>query len=221
MHNVVLMNVSKTIGHDDVLKNISATFESGKIYGIFGRNGSGKTMLFRAICGLIKITTGEIHFNDLKLHRDVSYAPNVGVIIETPSFWKEFSGFENLKMLASIQGKITDVEIIESLRRVGLDPQDKRPVKKYSLGMKQRLAIAQGIMENPDLIVFDEPTNALDEEAVQLLRQILIEEKERGAIVLIASHNKDDIRLLADVFMKMESGRLSEVTTYELSLIHI
>lgn len=215
MHNVVLMNVSKTIGHDDVLKNISATFESGKIYGIFGRNGSGKTMLFRAICGLIKITTGEIHFNDLKLHRDVSYAPNVGVIIETPSFWKEFSGFENLKMLASIQGKITDVEIIESLRRVGLDPQDKRPVKKYSLGMKQRLAIAQGIMENPDLIVFDEPTNALDEEAVQLLRQILIEEKERGAIVLIASHNKDDIRLLADVFMKMESGRLSEVTAYE------
>lgn len=215
MHNVVLMNVSKTIGHDDVLKNISATFESGKIYGIFGRNGSGKTMLFRVICGLIKITTGEIYFNDLKLHRDVSYAPNVGVIIETPSFWKEFSGFENLKMLASIQGKITDVEIIESLRRVGLDPQDKRPVKKYSLGMKQRLAIAQGIMENPDLIVFDEPTNALDEEAVQLLRQILIEEKERGAIVIIASHNKDDIRLLADVFMKMESGRLSEVMTYE------
>lgn len=215
MHNVVLTNVSKTIGHDDVLKNISATFESGKIYGIFGRNGSGKTMLFRAICGLIKITTGEIYFNDFKLHRDVSYAPNVGVIIETPSFWKQFSGFENLKMLAAIQGKITDVEIAESLRRVGLDPNDKRPVKKYSLGMKQRLAIAQGIMEKPDLIVFDEPTNALDEEAVKLLRQILIEEKARGAIVLIASHNKDDIRLLSDVFMKMESGRLSEVTTYE------
>ena len=215
MHNVVLTNVSKTIGHDDVLKNISATFESGNIYGIFGRNGSGKTMLFRAICGLIKITTGEIYFNDLKLHRDVSYAPNVGVIIETPSFWKQFSGFENLKMLAAIQGKITDVEIAESLRRVGLDPNDKRPVKKYSLGMKQRLAIAQGIMEKPDLIVFDEPTNALDEEAINLLRQILIEEKARGAIVLIASHNKDDIRLLSDVFMKMESGRLSEVTTYE------
>ena len=215
MHNVVLTNVSKTIGHDDVLKNISATFESGNIYGIFGRNGSGKTMLFRAICGLIKITTGEIYFNDLKLHRDVSYAPNVGVIIETPSFWKQFSGFENLKMLAAIQGKITDVEIAESLQRVGLDPNDKRPVKKYSLGMKQRLAIAQGIMEKPDLIVFDEPTNALDEEAVKLLRQILIEEKARGAIVLIASHNKDDIRLLSDVFMKMESGRLSEVTTYE------
>ena len=215
MHNVVLTNVSKTIGHDDVLKNISATFESGNIYGIFGRNGSGKTMLFRAICGLIKITTGEIYFNDLKLHRDVSYAPNVGVIIETPSFWKQFSGFENLKMLAAIQGKITDVEIAESLQRVGLDPNDKRPVKKYSLGMKQRLAIAQGIMEKPDLIVFDEPTNALDEEAINLLRQILIEEKARGAIVLIASHNKDDIRLLSDVFMKMESGRLSEVTTYE------
>ena len=215
MHNVVLTNVSKTIGHDDVLKNISATFESGKIYGIFGRNGSGKTMLFRAICGLIKITTGEIYFNDFKLHRDVSYAPNVGVIIETPSFWKQFSGFENLKMLAAIQGKITDVEIAESLQRVGLDPNDKRPVKKYSLGMKQRLAIAQGIMEKPDLIVFDEPTNALDEEAINLLRQILIEEKARGAIVLIASHNKDDIRLLSDVFMKMESGRLSEVTTYE------
>ncbi|WP_235069811.1 ATP-binding cassette domain-containing protein [Turicibacter sp. TJ11] len=215
MKKVILNNVSKKIGNDEVLKNISAEFESGKIYGIFGRNGSGKTMLFRAICGLIKITEGDICFDNIRLHQDVSYAPNVGVIIETPAFWKQFSGFENLKMLANIQRKITDVEIEESLRRVGLDPNDKRPVKKYSLGMKQRLAIAQGIMEKPDLIVFDEPTNALDEEAVNLLRQILIEEKERGATVLIASHNKDDIRLLSDVFMKMESGRLSEVMTYE------
>lgn len=168
-------------------------------------------MLFRAICGLIKPTNGSIFYNKLQLHKDISFPPNVGVIIETPSFWKEFSGAENLRMLASIRKMASEEDIKNAIERVGLSASDKRPVKKYSLGMRQRLAVAQGIMEKPDLIVFDEPTNGLDEKAIELVRNILIEEKKRGAIVLIASHNKDDIRLLSDQVFKMEKGALTEV----------
>ncbi|MBO0588368.1 MULTISPECIES: ABC transporter ATP-binding protein [unclassified Sporosarcina] len=210
MNKVFLDNVTKQIKNENVLTNVSIEFESGKIYGIFGRNGSGKTMLFRVICGLLKPTTGSVYYNNLRLHKDISFPPSVGVIIETPAFWNEFSGTENLRMLASIQKKASTKDIRDSLISVGLDPDDKRPVKKYSLGMRQRLAVAQGIMEKPDLIVFDEPTNALDEEAVELVRDILVREKERGAIVLIASHNKDDIRLLADVTYQMDSGKIKE-----------
>ena len=210
MNKVVLENVTKKINNENVLNNITIEFESGKIYGVFGRNGSGKTMLFRAICGLLKPTTGTVYYNNLRLHRDISFPPSVGVIIETPDFWNEFSGIENLRMLASIQNKASAEDIRDSLISVGLDPNDKRPVKKYSLGMRQRLAVAQGIMEKPELIVFDEPTNALDEEAVGLVRAILVREKERGAIVLIASHNKEDIRLLADVTYQMDSGKIKE-----------
>lgn len=210
MNKVVLDNVTKQINNEKVLTNVSIEFESGKIYGIFGRNGSGKTMLFRAICGLLKPTTGFVYYNNLRLHKDISFPPSVGVIIETPAFWNEFSGTENLRMLASIQKRASAKDIRDSLIKVGLDPDDKRPVKKYSLGMRQRLAVAQGIMEKPDLIVFDEPTNALDEEAVELVRDILIKEKERGAIVLIASHNKDDIRQLADVTYQMDGGKIKK-----------
>lgn len=210
MNKVVLDNVTKKINNEDVLKDISIEFESGKIYGVFGRNGSGKTMLFRAICGLLKPTTGTVYYNKLRLHKDISFPPSVGVIIETPDFWNEFSGVENLRMLASIQNKASAKDIHDSLISVGLDPDDKRPVKKYSLGMRQRLAVAQGIMEQPELIVFDEPTNGLDEEAVGLVRAILIRERERGAIILIASHNKDDIRLLADATYQMDGGKIKE-----------
>ena len=167
-------------------------------------------MLFRAICGFLKPTKEAVYYNNQRLHKDISFPPSVGVIIETPAFWNEFSGTENLKMLASIQKRASEEDIRDSLIRVGLDPNDKRPVKKYSLGMRQRLAVAQGIMEKPDLIVFDEPTNALDEEAIGLVRNILVTEKERGAIVLIASHNKDDIKQLADVTYQMDSGKIKE-----------
>lgn len=210
MNKIVLNNVTKQLNNENVLTNISIEFESRKIYGIFGRNGSGKTMLFRAICGLIKPTSGSIYYNNLQLHKEISFPPSIGVIIETPNFWNEFSGTENLKMLASIQKKASQKDISDSLIRVGLDPDDIRPVKKYSLGMRQRLAVAQGIMEKPDLIVFDEPTNALDDEGVELVRNILVTEKKRGAIVLIASHNKDDIRQLADVTYQMDSGTIKE-----------
>ncbi|GIM45716.1 putative ABC transporter ATP-binding protein YybJ [Collibacillus ludicampi] len=208
MNAVEVIHVSKKIGDKEILNNINMILEHGKIYGFFGRNGSGKTMLFRAVCGLIKPTSGEIKINGKTLHRDISFPESVGVLIESPGFWSHYTGFENLKVLASIKQQISAEDIKKSIERVGLDPEDQRTFKKYSLGMKQRLAIAQAIMEKPDLLVLDEPTNALDEEGVELVREILLEEKERGATILIASHNKDDIEILADEKFQIHEGKL-------------
>jgi ABC-2 type transport system ATP-binding protein len=199
-------NLSKNIGQNEILKNINLNLEKGTIYGFFGRNGSGKTMLFRALCGLIKPTSGTITINNKVLHRDISFPESIGVIIEPPGFWDHYTGFENLKVLSSIKNIIGDEDIRKSIKRVGLDPDDRRIYKKYSLGMKQRLAIAQAIMERPDIIILDEPTNSLDENGVQLVREILIGEKKRGALILIASHNKDDIDILSDVKYKVDDG---------------
>ena len=210
MKSVELINLSKTIKGKEILNNVNLTLEKGKVYGFFGRNGSGKTMLFRAICGLIKPTSGEIRVNGKRLHKEISFPESVGVIIESPGFWNYYTGFENLKVLAGIKNKIADNEIKEAIEKVGLDPEDKRTFKKYSLGMKQRLAIAQAIMEKPDLIILDEPTNALDEEGINLVRNILLEEKSRGATILIASHNKEDIEILSDYKYKMADGKLQE-----------
>lgn len=199
-------NLSKNIGQNEILKNINLNLEKGTIYGFFGMNGSGKTMLFRALCGLIKPTSGTITINNKVLHRDISFPESIGVIIESPGFWDHYTGFENLKVLSSIKNIIGDEDIRKSIKRVGLDPDDRRIYKKYSLGMKQRLAIAQAIMERPDIIILDEPTNSLDENGVQLVREILLEEKKRGALILIASHNKDDIDILSDVKYKVDNG---------------
>ncbi|KAA5806341.1 ATP-binding cassette domain-containing protein [Thermoanaerobacterium thermosaccharolyticum] len=199
-------NLSKNIGQNEILKSINLNLEKGTIYGFFGRNGSGKTMLFRALCGLIKPTSGTITINNKVLHRDISFPESIGVIIESPGFWDHYTGFENLKVLSSIKNIIGDEDIRKSIKRVGLDPDDRRIYKKYSLGMKQRLAIAQAIMERPDIIILDEPTNSLDENGVQLVREILLEEKKRGALILIASHNKDDIDILSDVKYKVDDG---------------
>ncbi len=209
MSFIEINNLTKIIKGKCVLNNISLELEQGKIHGFFGRNGSGKTMLFRAVCGLIKPTSGEISVQKKKLHQDISFPQSLGVLIETPGFWSAYTGFENLKLLASIKNEIDTQEIKNSILRVGLDPNMKSPYKKYSLGMKQRLGIAQAIMEKPDLIVLDEPTNALDEEAVTMVRNILIEEKQRGATILIASHNKEDINLLSDHKYYMNDGSLS------------
>ncbi|HBI05423.1 MAG TPA: multidrug ABC transporter ATP-binding protein [Paenibacillaceae bacterium] len=210
MKSIEFINVKKSIKNKEILKNISVKLECGKIYGFFGRNGSGKTMLFRAVCGLIKPTSGEIHINGKTLHKDMSFPENVGVIIESPGFWEYYTGFKNLKLLASIKRKISDEQIRSSIERVGLNPDDDRVFKKYSLGMKQRLAIAQAIMEEPDLLILDEPTNALDEQGINLVRKILLEEKKRGTTILIASHNKEDIELLSDVKFRMNDGRLEQ-----------
>ncbi len=183
MEQIIINNATKHLKGRTILDNVSLTLDKGGLYGFFGTNGSGKTMLFRAICGLIHLTSGKISVFGEKIDVDVSFPKNLGVIIESVGFWGEYTGFKNLKMLASIRHKISDKEIKNAISRVGLDPNDKRTYKKYSLGMKQRLAIAQAIMEYPDLLILDEPTNALDEDGVELIRNVLTEEQKRGATI--------------------------------------
>ena len=212
MDKIIIKNASRDIKGVRVLDNINLELDRGGIYGFIGSNGSGKTMLFRAICGLIKLTEGEIEVLSKKIRKDISFPESLGVIIESIGFWDEYTGFENLYLLSRIKKIIGKKEIMETLTRVGLNPKDKRTHKKYSLGMKQRLGIAEAIMEKPELLVLDEPTNALDDEGVETVRNILFEEKERGATILIASHNKEDISILCDRIFKMSEGRLREIT---------
>ncbi|WP_223066069.1 ATP-binding cassette domain-containing protein [Paenibacillus caui] len=208
MSIIQLINVSKNIGKSVVLNHINLELDEGRVYAFYGSNGSGKSMLFRAISGLIKPSTGEIIVQGKTLHKDCSFPESIGVIIESPGFWDSYTGFDNLKMLASIKNKITAEDICKAINRVGLNPNDPRKFKKYSLGMKQRLAIAQAVMEKPDILILDEPTNALDEDGIDLVRQIIREEKARGGTVLIASHNKEDVELLADHKFRMKNGQL-------------
>ena len=207
---LVAENISKKIGQNQILKNINLCMENGNVYGFVGRNGSGKTMLFRALSGLITISSGRILLDDKELHKDIRVLDNIGIVIENAGLYPELTGFENLKLLAKINGKIDNQQIKETIKRVGLNPEDKRTFKKYSLGMKQRIVIAQAIMEKPDILMLDEPTNALDEEGVELIRQIIKEEKERGALVLIASHNREDIEILTDKVFIINGGVLKE-----------
>lgn len=212
---IEIIQIEKKIKGSIILDNISLSLEKGQIYGFWGRNGSGKTMLFRAISGLINVDKGQIIVFGKTLHKEISFPESMGVIIESPSFWNDYTGFNNLKVLASIKNLISDNEIKDALIRVGLDPKDSRSVRKYSLGMKQRLGIAQAIMEKPDLIILDEPTNALDDDGIVQIRNILLEEKKRGATILIASHNKDDLKILADYSYKMSDGKLDEAGLIE------
>ena len=201
-------DVHKSIKGNIIFSGIDLYLHSGKIYGFRGENGSGKTMLFRALSGLIHIDSGIISLDGKILHKDFSILPNLGITIENAGLYPELTGFENLYYLSKLQKKIGKTEIKSALRRVGLDPNDKRTFKKYSLGMKQRLLIAQAIMEKPDIIMLDEPTNALDEEGVKLIRNIIRNEKERGALILIASHSKEDIRSLSDEIYEVKAGKL-------------
>ena len=210
MNTIDLENVSKTIRNNEVLRSISLHFESGNIYGFVGRNGSGKTMLFRLIAGLIKPTTGTVKYNGKALGSELDIIPRLGLVIENVGLYPEFTGLKNLKMLAKINRLIGENEIREAIVRVGLDPDDRRTVRKYSLGMKQRIVLAQAIMEHPDVLILDEPTNALDEDGVEQIRQLIREEKERGALVLIASHNKEDIAALCDKIYSMRAGVCKE-----------
>ncbi len=204
---LIVRNVSKTIKGNKVLDNISLELQSGKIYGFVGRNGSGKTMLFRALSGLMRVDEGEVILDGKILHKDIQVLPSLGIVIENAGLYPEFTGLKNLQLLAGINKKIKTEDIKVAIERVGLEPMDKRTFRKYSLGMKQRLVIAQAIMEKPDIIMLDEPTNALDESGVALVRSIIAEEKGRGAIILLASHNKEDIQLLADQVHHMEHGK--------------
>lgn len=203
-------NISKTIRGKNILKEISCTFQSGRVYGFVGKNGSGKTMLFRAISGLMTIDSGRIMWDGKELHKDFAVLPSQGIVLENAGLYPNMTGRENLRYLADLTGKIGEAEIERALLRVGLNPKDRRTYRKYSLGMKQRLAVAQAIMESPDIILLDEPTNALDEEGVCLTRTIIAEEKARGAIILIASHSSEDIRLLVDHRYRIENGKIVE-----------
>ncbi|MGV2445540.1 UNVERIFIED_CONTAM: ABC transporter ATP-binding protein [Bacillus sp. ATCC 13368] len=191
----------KTLLHD-----INYEFNCGKIYGLYGRNGSGKTMLLRAIAGLIMPSSGEIAIDEKILHKDISFPANISVIIESTSLLHQYDAYTNLKILAKIRNIATDEDIKANIKRVGLDPESKMKVGKFSLGMKQRLSVAQAIFEKPDILLLDEPTNAIDEEGVTLVYQILKEEKERGALILLTSHHKQDLEALADEYVKMDNG---------------
>ncbi|WP_101696780.1 ATP-binding cassette domain-containing protein [Clostridium minihomine] len=210
MKAVEIYNLSKVIKGKTILSNINLSLEQGIGYGLYGHNGSGKSMLLRAIAGLIHPTEGTVTVFGKTLGKDISFPESLGLIIESVGFWPYYTGFENLKTLASIKNQISDQEIKQSMTRVGLDPADKRSYDKYSLGMKQRLGVAQAIMEKPNLILLDEPTNALDENGVELIRTVVRDEIARGATVFIASHNKEDLSLLCSKFYKMNDGVLTE-----------
>lgn len=202
-------------GEKLVLNNINLSLSAPGIYGFYGPNGAGKTMLFRAISGLIHPSSGEVWVEGELLGRDTSYPRSLGLIIENVGFWPEYSGFDNLRILASIKKIINDDDIRLAIKRVGLDPDSKQGYGKYSLGMKQRLAIAQAIMEKPDLIILDEPTNSLDYDGIEEIRDIIREEKERGATILIASHNREDLENLCSRFFRISDGVLQETTGIE------
>lgn len=204
-------NVTKRYGANEVLKDVSLTCEAGKIYGLVGRNGSGKTVLLKSICGLVIPTSGEVRVWGQLIGKDVDFPENIGFIIESPGFLLQESGLTNLKHLASIRGRIGYDEIRESMNTVGLDPDLKRQVGKYSLGMRQRLGIAQAIMEKPDLLILDEPMNGLDNQGVQHIRSVLKSLKESGTTILLASHFREDIELLCDEVYQMDAGLLRQI----------
>lgn len=201
-------NVTKVIKKHVVLDHISYSFQEGIVYGIHGINGSGKTMLLRMAAGLIKPTEGAVYYNGKKLHKDISFPDNTGIVIENMQLLPEYTGYENLKLLAKIKNIVSDKEIMAALNRVGLDEYYDLKVKKYSLGMKQRLNIAQAFFENQKVILLDEPTNALDEEGVQKIYQIIHDEKKRGATIIIATHHMNDLETMSDVTLKMSHGKL-------------
>lgn len=205
---IQLQNVNKKIKTNQVLNNISYTFEEGKVYGLYGRNGSGKTMLLRAVSGLIRLDSGSIYVDGKKLHEEISFPENTGIVIENMELLPRFSARQNLQILAKIRNTADDRSITEALKRVGLDPDSTLKVKKFSLGMKQRLNIAQAIFEKQKLILLDEPTNALDEKGVGLIYDIIREEREKGAVIVIATHHKEDLEELCDVVLKIDEGKI-------------
>lgn len=215
MAQIEIKNVTKIIKHNTVIDNVSLTVNSGKITGLKGVNGSGKTMLMRLVSGLILPTSGEIIIDGETLGKDITFPRSIGTLIENPAFLDNYSGFQNLKLLASIQGKISDEEIREAIIAVELNPDDKKKFRKYSLGMKQRLGIAAAVMEHPDIIILDEPTNALDSDGVQMVKRILQKEKERGALILISCHDLDVLKELSDVIYLMNVGRVSSYADKE------
>ena len=208
MIEINIKSLCKSIKGITILDNISMNMSSGKIYGIKGKNGSGKTMLMRAISGLIIPDSGKIVINKKILHKDISFPDSIGILIETPSFLPQYTGYKNLKLLAGLSGTISENDIDLALKRVGLDPNDKRTYKKYSLGMKQKLGIAYAIMGEPDIIILDEPINALDEESVCNIKNVLLDIRNNDKLIIIACHDREELEYLSDIIFEIKDGRI-------------
>ena len=208
---IEINNLEKQFENQLVLKNINMKFFKGKIYGIIGRNGSGKTVLLKCICGFLRPTSGHVSVNHKIIGQDIDFPQKLGFIIETPGFLMNYSGYKNLKYLASIKKEIDDIAIKEAMELVGLDPEDKKHVGKYSLVMRQRLGIAQAIMEKPDILILDEPMNGLDKSGVEEMRKLFLKIQSEGKLILLTSHNKEDTDVLCDEVYEMDMGNLMRI----------
>lgn len=211
MANIKLLDITKTIKKKTVLDNINLEMHAGTVTGFNGINGSGKTMLMRMITGLIRPTSGSVYIDDKELHKDISFPPSVGALLENPAFIDGYTGKENLKLLAGIKGLVTDDEIDEILDFVGLSNAKDKKYKKYSLGMKQRLGIAAAVMEKPEIVILDEPTNSLDSEGVEMVKSLVQREKERQSLVIIACHEYEILKSLSDIIYSIEDGKIIDV----------
>ncbi|MEG1292468.1 MAG: ATP-binding cassette domain-containing protein [Lachnospiraceae bacterium] len=204
-------NVNLTLGKQEILKDISLHIEPGNIYGVVGKNGSGKSMLFKCMCGFIRPQSGKIRIMGKEIGKEKDFPENTGILIEAPGFIPYYSGYKNLKLLADLKGKIKKEQIEKYMIQLGLEPSMRKTVKKYSLGMKQRLGIVQAVMEEPELLIMDEPMNALDKEGIDEVRRFFKELRTQGKTILLTSHNFEDIQLLCDKTFEMEHGKLKEV----------
>lgn len=214
---IQLENIEKKFGDEAVLKGITREFEAGKIHGVVGNNGSGKTVLMKCICGFCHPDKGCVKVNGKVIGADSDFPENIGIIIETPGFLPNLTGMRNLKILASLKNVIDDEKICEVMEKVGLDPALKKPVGKYSLGMRQRLGIAQAIMEDPELLILDEPFNGLDKHGVIHIRGLIKELKKQGKTILLSSHNQSDIDELCDTVCEMDAGRMTMLREERIS----
>ena len=205
---IEVKNATKKFKEYRALDSVNLSFEAGKIHGIIGRNGSGKTVLFKCICGFLKLDEGEIFVAGKKIGKELEAPQNAGVIIETPGFLPGYTGYQNLKFLACIHNKIQKKEIREAIQRVGLDPMSRKHVGKYSMGMKQRLGIAQAIMEMPELLILDEPLTGLDNQGAADIRALFLQLREEGKTILLASHSREDIGILCDTVTEMDQGKV-------------
>ena len=208
MSEIRIENLNKKIKGSVILDDISLTMTPGRIYGLRGKNGCGKTMLMRAICGLLIPDGGHIYIDDEELHRDIKFPRSIGALIENPSFLPQYTGFRNLRLLAKLMGGISDDDVRYAIERTGLDPDDKRVYRKYSLGMKQKLGIANAIMGEPDVIVLDEPINALDEESVENIKKELLKLRDGGSLIITACQDREELEYLCDEIYEMKDGRI-------------
>ena len=208
---IKIENYTQKIKKDIILNDINLHLKENKIYGFVGRNGSGKSILFKGICGLLNISNGKIIIKGKEIGKDIDFYDNLGAVLDGAGFLPNLSSFDNLKLLASIRNKISDSDIKSALNKVGLDPNDKKKYKKYSLGMKQKLALAQAIMENPELLILDEPFNGLESYSVKDIREMLIYYKKEGKTILISSHIKEDIDILCDEVYELDRGNINKL----------